>query len=266
MKQSLVVLSERETNPDLQWVEEVAGLLPEEARLGWYQNVRPWLRMLPPDDEVAHLAYSMGYLALLTRTTPELIAAERVNLAALFHRLVEEMTAAVRTTAAYHQKLDDRLNSLPAEIAQGLSPAALAAEIVDGVKEQFLQSGVSEAGRQLNEQGDRLRQLVSTHNNVVAEFRQQLNDSRAHVTWILNSVVSSADSAKKSIDLWNHEMRKVQWIDLGLVLLIGLLLGALLYWWALTPQEVSAQRHESPMQLHELPAAIPGKRARYGPK
>jgi len=36
--------------------------------------------MLPPDDEVAHLAYSMGYLALLTRTTPALVAAERVRL------------------------------------------------------------------------------------------------------------------------------------------------------------------------------------------
>jgi hypothetical protein len=58
----VVLLSEPETRPDLKWVEEVAALLPEEARLGWYQNVRPWLRMLPPDDKVAHLAYSMGYL------------------------------------------------------------------------------------------------------------------------------------------------------------------------------------------------------------
>ena len=250
----------------LQWVEEVAALLPEESRLGWYRNVRPWLRMLPPDDEVAHLAYSMGYLALLTRNTPELIAAERVQFAALFHRLTEEMTGSVEATAAYHQKLDDRLRILPEEIAQGLSPAALAAEIVNGVKEQFLRSGVSEAGRHLNEQGGRLRRLVSTQNHVLAEFRQQLNDSRSHAAWVLNSVVGSADSAKTSIDLWNHEMRKVQWIYLGLVLLIGLLLGALLYWWALTPQEVSAQRHESPVQLHELPAATPGMRTRYEPK
>ena len=85
------VISETEPLPnaerDLQWIDEVAALLPEESRLGWYKNVRPWLRMLPPDDEIAHLAYSMGYLALLTRSTPALIAAERVQLAALFHRL-----------------------------------------------------------------------------------------------------------------------------------------------------------------------------------
>ena len=94
---------------DLRWIDEVAALLPEESRLGWYRNVGPWLRMLPPDDEVAHLAYSMGYLALLTRVTPELIAAERAKLAALSRSLIEEMTAAAKTTAVYHQKLSDRL-------------------------------------------------------------------------------------------------------------------------------------------------------------
>ncbi len=66
-----------------------------------------------------HLAYSMGYLALLTRVTPELIAAERAKLAALSRSLIEEMTAAAKTTAVYHQKLSDRLSSLPGEIAQG---------------------------------------------------------------------------------------------------------------------------------------------------
>jgi hypothetical protein len=240
---------------ELQWIDEVAALLPEELRLGWYKNVRPWLRMLPPDDEIAHLAYSMGYLALLARSMPELIAAERVQLAALFHRLTEEMTGSVKTTAAYHQELNDRLKILPGEIAQGLSPAALAAEIVDGVKEQFLRSGVSEAGRQLKEQGDRLRQVVSGQNHVLTEFRQQLNDSRSHVTWVLNSVASSADSAKKSIDLWNHEMRRVQWIYLGLVLLIGILLGSLFYWWVISPQSIPTPHQASAARQAETPVS-----------
>jgi len=230
------------TERDLQWIDEVAALLPEDSRLGWYKNVRPWLRMLPPDDEVAHLAYSMGYLALLTRCTPELIAAERAKLAALSRSLVEEMSAATRTTAAYHQKLNDRLNALPGEITKGLSPAALATQIVDGVKEQFLQSGVSEAGRQLKEQGDRLRQVVSGQNHTLAEFRQQMKDSQSHITWVLNSVTAAADSAKKSIDLWNDEMRRVQWIYLGLALLIGVLLGVLFYWWLSAPPESVAPR------------------------
>src|SRR6202043_1225229 len=88
------------------WVEEVAALLPEESRLGWYQNVRPWLRMLPPDDEIAHLAYSMGYLALLTRSTPALVAAERAKLSALLQRLTDNMNGCVKTPAAPQLRVD----------------------------------------------------------------------------------------------------------------------------------------------------------------
>ena len=161
MKQPVVLLSEPETRPDLKWVEEVAALLPEESRLGWYQNVRPWLRMLPPDDEVAHLAYSMGYLALLTRTTPALVAAERVRLTATLERLSTEMAASVKTTADYHQRLNDRLSQLPGEIAQGIRPDALADQILAAVREQFLNCGVPETGRLLQGQVDSLRQLMT---------------------------------------------------------------------------------------------------------
>jgi hypothetical protein len=209
MKPSVVTMQEPEPNaaPDLSWVEEVGALLPEELRLGWYRNVRPWLRTLPPDDEVAHLAYSMGYVALLTRSTPALVAEERAKLTTLLQRHSDEMTGAVKTTADYHQKLNDRLRKLPAEIAQGLSPKALASEIADRVREQFLQSGIPEAGRLLKEQGDRLGQVLAQQAYVIAELRKQLIESRSQATCALDRVVSGADAAKKSIDQWNYEMR-----------------------------------------------------------
>jgi hypothetical protein len=251
---------------DLQWVEEVAALLPEESRLGRYQNVRPWLRMLPPDDEIAHLAYSMGYLALLTRSTPALVAAERAKLAALLQRLTDEMTGAVKTTAQYHQKLTERLNALPAEIAQGLSPTTLAAEIVTGVREQFLKCGVPEAGRLLKEQGDSLRQLTTDQAHTLADLRQQLNDSRSRAKYVLDSVACSADAVKKSIDHWNSEMRKVQWIQMGWTLLTGLLLGALLSWWVLDPHEVGTPQPDQENQPVRHAAAASGKATRRATK
>jgi ElaB/YqjD/DUF883 family membrane-anchored ribosome-binding protein len=223
-------------------VEEVAALLPEESRLGWYQNVRPWLRMLPPDDEIAHLAYSMGYLALLTRSTPTLMAAERARMAALLHRLTDEMTGTVKTTADYHQKLNDRLTALPAEIAQGVNPAELAGQLVAGVREQFLKCGIPEAGRLLREQGESFQQLAAAHAHKLIEVQEKLYSCQSRVTLVLNDVKSSADSAKKSIDQWNHEMRQVQWIQIGSAWLIGLFLGALVYWWVAPPQGCPAEQ------------------------
>ena len=251
---------------DLTWVEEIAALLPEESRLGWYRNVQPWLRMLPPEDEIAHLAYSMGYLALLTRSTPALIAEERAKLTALLQRHSDDVIGAVKATADYHQKLNDRLKKLPSEIAQGLSPKALATEIADGVREQFLQSGIPEAGRLLKEQGDRLRQLAADQDRARAELRQHMKDSQSHVTWVLNSVTAAADSAKKSMDHWNEEMCQVQWLYLGLILFLGVLIGALLYWWVFDPGQRHLPDHAAQTRQSQAPVPVTGKRTQHAPK
>jgi hypothetical protein len=194
---------------DLLWVDEVAALLPEDNRLGWYQNVRPWLRMLPPDDEIAHLAYSMGYLALLTRSTPAIMATERVKMAAILHRLTDEMAGTLKTTVDYHQKLNDRLTALPAEIAQGVNPAALAAKLVAEVREQFLNCGIPEAGRLLKEQGEIFQKQAAAHAHKLMEVQEKLYACQHRVTSVLDDVASTADSAKKSINKWDREMRKV---------------------------------------------------------
>ncbi len=266
MTNAVVALTEPAANPDLKWVEDVAALLPEEERLGWYRNVRPWLRVLPPDDDVAHLAYSMGYLALLTRSTPALIASERAALTTALERLSRETSASVKTTAAYHQELNARLSRLPAEIADGLRPDALADRIVAQVRQQFLGSGIPEAGRLLREEGDRLRELAAEQIRTSSDLRQELIDSgnRARNAW--DSALKAADRATKSIDHWNREMCKVQWISLGLTLLIGVLLGAFLYWSALNPPPPRLPQPETPIQQSQ-PSTIPaGKAGRHAAK
>ncbi len=212
--------------------------------------------MLPPDDEVAHLAYSMGYLALLTRTTPALIAAERVRLTATLERLSSETAASVKSTADYHQRLNDRLSQLPGEIAQGIRPDALADQIVAAVREQFLNCGVPEVVRLLQGQVDSLRQLMTQHAVTLIDFRHQLNETRNRATAALNSVKASGEAARESIDLWNKEMRQVQWMCLGLVLLLGLLMGALFYWWMFDPQEV-AKTKQAATQQSQPSASVP---------
>ncbi len=249
-----------------QVIDDVAALLPEESRLGWYRNVRPWLRMLPPEDEVAHLAYSMGYLALPTRSTPALIAPERVKLVPLVQRLSEEVNGAVKTSAVYHQKLNDSLNRLPGEIAEGLSAAALAAEIVDRVPEQFLGSGIPAAGRLLKEQGDSFHRIVTEQSRLLGDVKDQLNESRDRAKYAFETVVSSADSVTKSIDKWNHEMCAVQWVHIGLTLLIGILLGSLLFWSAFPPVHVTPTQQSQGIKQSAPPGAISGKASPHAPK
>jgi ElaB/YqjD/DUF883 family membrane-anchored ribosome-binding protein len=250
---------------DVQWVDEVAALLPEDNRLGWYQNVRPWLRMLPPDDEIAHLAYSMGYLALLTRSTPAVMATERSKMGVMLNRLNDEMTGALKTTADYHEKLNDRLTALPAEIARGVNPAALASKLVAEVREQFLNCGIPEAGRLLKEQGEIFQKQAAAHAHKLMEVQEKLYACQHRVTSVLDGVASTADSTKKSINKWDREMRTVQWVQIGSALLIGLLLGALLYWWVIPPQVYLVQQ-ASVNTAAQHAVAAPGKTARHTQK
>jgi hypothetical protein len=108
---------------DLRWVDDIAALLPDHLRVGWYRNVKPWIATLPPHDEVAHLAYAMGYLGLLIREAPPLVAAERVKLEATIQRLSGVVNESLSAAAGYHQLLEERLVKLPAEIAAAVNSA-----------------------------------------------------------------------------------------------------------------------------------------------
>jgi ElaB/YqjD/DUF883 family membrane-anchored ribosome-binding protein len=250
---------------DLQWVDEIAALLPEDSRLGWYQNVRPWLRMLPPDDEIAHLAYSMGYLALLTRNTPAVMATERSKMGVMLNRLNDEMTGALKTTADYHEKLNNRLTALPAEIARGVNPTALAAKLVAEVREQFLNCGIPEAGRLLKEQGEIFQKQAAAHAHKLMEVQEKLYACQHRVTLVLDDVVSAADSAKTSINKWDREMREVQWVQIGSAWLIGLFLGALMNCWV-APSQVGPPHQASVETAAQHPVAASGKTTRHTQK
>jgi ElaB/YqjD/DUF883 family membrane-anchored ribosome-binding protein len=142
----------------------------------------------------------------------------------------------LKTTGEYHEKLNDRLTALPAEIAQGVNPTALAAQLVAGVREQFLKCGIAEATRLLREQGESFEKLAAAHAHKLMEVQEKLYACQNRVTSVLDDVASTADSAMKSINKWDREMRKVQWVQIGSAWSIGLFLGALMCWWVAAPQ------------------------------
>jgi hypothetical protein len=213
----------------------VASLLPEESRLGWYQNVRPWLRMLPPDEEVAHLVYSMGYPALPARSAPTLVAAERVKLSVLLQRVGEEISTSVKIAAEYHQKLSERITWLPTEIARGLNADALAEQIATSLREQCLKCGIPGTAKLLRQQADSLRALLRDQSLTPANCHYELAATSKIVNGALETVTDGASTAKPAIDEWNRKIRPVQWMPTGWALLIGVLLGWLVF----------AHRHEA---------------------
>ncbi len=103
---------------------------------------------------------------------------------------------------------------------------------------------------------------MTQHAVTLTDFRHQLNEARNRATSALRSVEASADTAKKSIDLWNKEMRQVQWMHLALVLLLGLLLGAVFYWWMVDPQELPKTKQAAATQQLQPSAPESPRKAR----
>ena len=132
------------------------------------------LRRLPADDEMLRIARAMGFLALVTRQTPAQIATEREKLAAMIlDHSIKAMQSARQDAVALHQQLEERLAQLPAEISEGISPAAIAAKLSESLRQQFVASGIPETAQALAVISKQTKQ-------VAAEFdrsSKQLTDS-----------------------------------------------------------------------------------------
>jgi hypothetical protein len=164
------------------FIDHIAELLPAEQRPHWYRDMAH-ARRLPADDEMLRIARAMGFLALLTRQTPAQIAAEREQLATILDQSVKAIQTARQDVVALHCQLEERLAGLPAEIAQGVSPAAIAAKLSESGRQQFVESGIPETAqalaavskqtKQVAGEFDRsFKQLADSHRNAANDVRQ----------------------------------------------------------------------------------------------
>jgi hypothetical protein len=100
------------------------------------------LRQLAPNDDILHIAEAMGFLALVIRETPALIADERQRFDSLLAGSVHSVRDALDAATAYHHLLDARLQKLPDEIQAGIDPDIIAAKLIESLRQQFAQTGL----------------------------------------------------------------------------------------------------------------------------
>ena len=135
-----------EQSAESDFIDDIAELLPAEQRPLWYRDMAH-LRRLPADDEMLRIARAMGFLALVTRQTPAQIATEREKLATILDDGIKAIQSARQDAIALHQQLEERLAQLPAEISEGISPAAIAAKLSESLRQQFVASGIPETAQ-----------------------------------------------------------------------------------------------------------------------
>ena len=121
--------------------DAIATLLEPGQREHFYQRML-YFKHLRPEDELLRLVEAIGLLALLIREAPHAVARERAQMAQLLETSLATIRAAGEAGQAYLQQLDGRLTGLPADLAQGISPEAIARAITESLRQQFVQSGL----------------------------------------------------------------------------------------------------------------------------
>ncbi|HLJ90769.1 MAG TPA: hypothetical protein VKZ53_28450 [Candidatus Angelobacter sp.] len=90
--------------------DSIANLLPKEQREAYYKHLA-YLRQLAPTDEILRVCEAMGFLALVTRETPDKIAVERAALTGILEHAVQAIQKTQETTAEFCRKVEARLES-----------------------------------------------------------------------------------------------------------------------------------------------------------
>lgn len=230
------------TANEADFIDEIAELLPAEQRPLWYRDMAH-LRRLPADDELLRIARAMGFLTLITRQAPVEIAQERHKLTAALEQTINETSALRQEAIKFHREVENRLAAMPQEIADGVNPPAIAAILAEGLRQQFVTSGLPETAQAL-------AIIAKTSAQTATEFdrssRQLLNDCRntskrfsdafADMREMIGDTTEVAKEAAQA--LTRTFLREYKWSVLMLctaALMLGFSLGILWHRWMIAP-------------------------------
>lgn len=251
-----------ETEPDL--IDRIADALPEHVRADYYREMSH-LRLLPEGDEMLRILRAMQFLALLIEQAPAEMAYEREQLGALLSASLESMQQTHQAGLAYQKKLEQRLTQLPAEIAKGISPEAIAARINESLRQQFAQTGMPETAQALGIIAKQLKQstgefqetalkLTGTYRGAAAQAADAISSLQSRIS----NVTYTATEAIRELKV--NFLREYRWSVVALTLtgiLVGVPLGILFERGRQAPSPDAAQAAPVAQPLPSSPPAAP---------
>jgi len=225
-------------------IDRIANALPVEVRADYYREMRH-CRSLPENDEMLRILRAMGFLVLLMVQAPERMATERLRLEEAMADALRALHEICECNDAYRAQLDQRLVQLPADIAEGINPKAIAATINESLRQQFVQSTIpataealavaaaqikkatAEFGRSANTLGDSYHGAAEDARKAIAN----LESTSSH------AVSSTRRAANELVSVFREEYRWSVYTLTGLALLVGIGVGMWYQRWIDPPSQ-----------------------------
>jgi DNA-binding ferritin-like protein len=231
-----------EPHAEADFLDRIAELLPVEQRPLWYREMAH-LRRLPAEDEMLRIAYAMGFLALITRQTPAEMANEREQITAILNHSVADFQSTQQAVTDLHNQLEERLEHLPKEIIEGISPTVIAGKINESLRQQFLATGMPETSQALAIAAKQTRQTAAEFSSAAREltssYQSVVKDANNAIREIRSSINHASEAAANAAATLNRNFhRDYKWSVYTLcaiALSLGFILGDLFQWWVRAP-------------------------------
>lgn len=254
----------RKAEPDL--IDRIAGALPEELRAEYYRELRH-CRSLPENDEMLRLLRAMQFLVLLIEQAPSRVAEERERLDKLLATAIDNMTRLSAASEAYHAGLQRKITRLPSDIANGISPEAVAAKINENLKHEFTRSTIPKTAAELAVISDRMKNVCSefsTASETIGNmYRGAAEDARKAVASLNAEMSQATQTAARFTSELTAKFSKAYRLSLGMLaggaLILGLAIGMMFERWLFFPAPPvaapAATVQPAPQPVQATPAA-----------
>ncbi len=232
--------------PDL--IDRIAGALPEEIRAEYYRELL-YCRSLPESDEMLRLLRAMQFLVLLIEQAPTRVAEEREQLDKLLATAIGNMNKITAATDAHHAALERKLKTLPADVAYGIRPEAVASQVNESLQQQFARSTIPKTAEALGVVADRMKNVCSefstTADSLSHTYRGAAKDAQTAIASLKSEIAQAADSAAHFThdvaEKFSMAYRWMLFMVTGGALVIGLAIGMMFERWLQPPEKTVAE-------------------------
>ena len=220
--------------PEPDQIDRIANALPIELRAGYYREMRH-LRSLPENDEMLLILRAMQFSVVLMLQIPERIATERERLEQILADFLKALREIHQSIAIHQVQLDQRLVQLPAQIAEGINPEAIAATINESLRQQFVQSTIPATAEALAVAAAQMKKAASefarTASTLGDSYRGAAEDARRAVANLESTssqgISSTKRAAEELVRVLGEEYRWSLFALLSIALLVGIAIGVL---------------------------------------
>jgi hypothetical protein len=173
------------TTTERDLIDRIAEALPVEVRADYYRELRH-CRSLPDNDEMLRILRAMQFLTLLIHQAPARMTTERGELDRSLNRCITALKA-----------IEERLESLPQEVASSIGPEKVAGRINESLRQQFVKTTIPESAKALTIAAADIKGSVAEFSVASREIAGKQRTVAAEASDAVRSIASSIDAATR---------------------------------------------------------------------